>query len=78
MMPRPRILILEELSNGGVLLIGYSAEGVFAGDDWYATREEAEQAASEEYGTDICQWQEVDAPNLASAALRGLHAAREL
>jgi hypothetical protein len=47
--PEAKLLKIVPEEEAGVLLIKMDADGQFAGDDWYATFDDAKKAADEEY-----------------------------
>ena len=48
-MPGTRIMFLEELPEGGFLLVRFSSDGVFAGDTWHETASDLKDAAQWEF-----------------------------
>jgi hypothetical protein len=49
-------------SEGGFLLVRYSASGEFVGDTWHVTVDEAKQQAKFEFEIDVADWKEENAP----------------
>jgi hypothetical protein len=54
--PEAKLLEIVPESEGGVLLIKTDAEEKFAGDDWYASIEDAKKSAEEEYELEPGAW----------------------
>jgi len=54
MAPAAHVEIVD--ANGGYSLNRYSAEGVFAGDTWHATLDEAKRQAQVEYAIPPEEW----------------------
>ncbi len=52
--------ITIESTSGGYLLCWVSSDRVFAGDLWYQTLIDAEQAAAENFGVGSNQWQTLE------------------
>jgi len=54
-MPGTRIMFLEELPEGGFLLVRFSSDGVFAGDTWHETASDLKDAAQWEFDRNV-EW----------------------
>jgi hypothetical protein len=57
-MPHPDVVVLEAHPDGP-MLYRYTADGVFAGDTWAESLENAKAQAEHEYGEALGEWQEV-------------------
>ncbi len=57
-MSRPRLLLLQH-NDAGFAITRWTAEGVFAGDTWHPSIEDAEGTAAWEYGDALTPWQPV-------------------
>jgi hypothetical protein len=51
--------ITIESDGGGYLLCWVSSDRAIAGDLWYQTLDDAERAASEDFGVTVNQWQTI-------------------
>ena len=54
-MPGTRIMFLEELTDGGFLLVRFSGDGAFAGDTWHETTSDLKDAAQWEFDRNV-EW----------------------
>jgi len=57
-LPHPRVVFIESKEDG-VFLTRYGEGGVFAGDTWHQSIEDAKQQAVYEYGDILGPWHEV-------------------
>ena len=55
LLPSARVVWIEERSDG-VFLSRFLEDGVFVGDTWHPSREEAEHQARFEFGTSLGAW----------------------
>lgn len=55
-MPSPRVLVIDEDSEGGVFLYRLTSNGGDAGDTWHPDVQEAKHQAEYEYGNAIGHW----------------------
>jgi hypothetical protein len=65
--PNARFLLLEPGGAADAFMSKYDQQGSFMGDTWYATREEALQDASEEFGPALGEWRPVPASDIGTA-----------
>jgi hypothetical protein len=78
-MPRPRVLILQDLGEReGCIAIGHAADGQFSGDNWYPNREEAKVAESQYYGFSLGDWRLCETDDLDTAIVAALHYAKDV
>ena len=54
----PIFLVIEQKPDG-VFLVRFGVGGVFAGDTWHMTVDDAKQQASCEYGDSVGDWKDV-------------------
>jgi hypothetical protein len=58
-MPVPSILVIEAQPDGFYLLIGYAADGAFAGDTWHEDVADAKGQATFAYGPYLAPWEPI-------------------
>lgn len=58
-MPPPYVIILEAEASGGVLALGYAADGSFSGDTWHETLEYGKTAAGKWAGVAGLEWRDI-------------------
>ena len=63
LLPGTRVVLLLKQSKG-FYLYRYSSEGVFAGDTWHQSLEDAEHQAAFEFGANLGPWQHVPAESV--------------
>lgn len=76
LLPKARVIILRELSNGHYLF-RYDIGGTYVGDTWHQSPEDAREQAGWEYGAALSDWTEIPA-NASDAEAYALNEAREL
>lgn len=59
-MPMPSVLLIEERPDG-FYLMGYAADGTFAGDTWHQNLEEAQAQATFAYDGYLGPWNPIPA-----------------
>lgn len=75
-LPWPRVLIIEEDSEGYYSLYRYTESGEFGGDTWHMTLDDAKHQAEYEFAERLGPWREVpeDSENAIAFALQELEA----
>ena len=70
-MPWPRVVVIEEKLDG-IFLYRFAQDGMFAGDTWHQSFDEAKHQALFEYGDTLGPWEQVPStePDAAQYALR--------
>jgi hypothetical protein len=73
-LPAPRVVVVvpADRHEEGWFLIRYAAGGIFGGDTWHATADEARAQAESEYQGMIDDWRTVppEEPDAVACALR--------
>lgn len=57
-LPAARVLLIEE-KDDGIFLTRFSIDGIYAGDTWHTTLDEAKGQAVFEYGPLLSDWREL-------------------
>ena len=58
-------------------IFAYAADGNYAGDSWYTSLENAEQAARQTYGDRLRPWRTVDSSDFNDAIIAALKLAKD-
>ena len=74
-LPVADVLVLETTDEQGIMLYRYTTEGVFCGDTWHETIEDAKDQAGYEFGDTVGSWHEIppDVANAIDYALTRIH-----